>query len=181
MNKRFAIGVIFIISAAAAFAQENVRCPRPFSTVIIGEKSPPAPNAGAFSAIGVNPAVVSGSQWNQMQVNKSFGTTFHFPAPGKDCCLMSYGVLVVTLKALQGGGIGSASSWNDDIIVFSGTHRDWDKRVWPQTSAVHAGDTETLHIPLSAATLQSGIVSLYVEDDTAVVSAHLELRGCCIK
>jgi len=188
MNKRFAIGVILIISAAAAaFAQEARidpeynRCPRPFSTVIVGENSPPAPNAAAFSAIGINPTTVSGSQWNQTQVNKAFGTTFHFPAPGKDCCLMTYGVLIVKLKALQGGGTGSSSSWNDDIVVFSGTHKDGNQRIWSQTAPVHTGDMTQLQFPLSAQTLQSGVVSLYVEDDTAVVSAHLELRGCCIK
>jgi hypothetical protein len=39
--------------------------------------------------------------------------------------------------------------------------------------------THTVSIPQSV--LATGFVSLYVEDDTAVVSAVLSLEGCCLK
>jgi len=186
--KRFAIALI-LVSIAGALAAQEARidlpghpCPHPVRIVIEGEKHPPTPDPAAFGSTLF--PLVTGSQWNQTAVNKAFGTTFHFPAPGqgKECCLMTEGTLVVTLKALQGGGINSPTSWNDDIVVFSPlTNKFWNKRAWSQTNAVNTGDTETLTIPIPASALQTGIVNLYVEDDTAVVSAHLELKGCCLR
>lgn len=185
MKKTFVATLLVVALAATVVAQEerhpgpSMACPHPVQIVIRGESHPPTPDAGAFGPTLF--PLVKASQWNQTAINKAFGTTFHFPAQPKECCVMTKGTLVVTLKALEGGGPNSSTSWNDDIVVFNGTDKFYNKRVWPQTGTVKTGETETLTIPIPANVLATGFFNLYVEDDTAVVSAVLTLEGCCLK
>lgn len=186
MKKTFIATLMLIALAATLAAQQEERrpfpghpCPHPITITIKGETQAPTPDPGAFGST-LYP-LVSGSLWNQTAVNKAFGTTFHFPAPPKECCLMTKGTLVLTLKALQGGGINSPTSWNDNLVVFNGSNKFYNVRVWPQASSVATGATETLTINIPPSVLATGFFSLYVEDDTAVVRAHLTLEGCCLK
>lgn len=177
-----------LMPGASLLAQQEMRvpgpipgpiqpCPRPVHNVIHGQAQAPAPDPAAFGTLY---SAVTGSQWNQTATDKGFGTTFRFPAKPKECCLMTKGTLVVTLRALQGGGLNSASSWNDDIVVFNGANKFYNQRIWPQGSAVATGQTITLTIPIPSNVLSTGFFNLYVEDDTAVVSADLTLDGCCV-
>jgi len=184
--KKTLIAMLMLTALAATLAAQEERvllpghpCPHPVKISIVGESKPPTPDPADFG--GTLYPLVAGSQWNQTAVNKQFGTTFHFPAPPKECCLMTRGVLVVTLKALQGGGVNSATSWNDDIVVSRGAHIIYNKRIWPQGSAVATGATTVHTITLGPGDLATGVLSLRVEDDTAVTSAHLTLEGCCLK
>jgi len=176
--KKVFIVIVTVVMAGSLAAQEarvdGVACPHPYTTVIHGNQHPPAPVLSDFPPnIGV-----TGSVWNQTAVNKHFGHTFQFPSP-KDCCLMSYGQLVITIKALQTGKFGTSTSGNDAINLFSGGVSFANQNAWP--SGATAGQTRPVTFTIPANILAKGEFSLYVEDDTAVVSADLTLRGCCIK
>lgn len=170
-----------ILSASLAMAQEDrkpgppVPCPHPITITINAGSAPPTPDPADFAA-GSN---VAGSVWNQTATDKHFGHTFHFPAPGKECCIMTSGTLRVTVKALQGGPKGSPTSANDSVNVMSSGVGFGQQSPW--LNGVVTGATTTLTFPIPANILAKGQFSLYVQDDTAVVSAQLVLTGCCLK
>ena len=120
--------------------------------------------------------------FNETQPNKHFAYTFQFK-PGKgECCQFNEGKLTVTYKALQGGGPNSASSANDDAcLVHNGAvvGTGGCPRIWP--GGVQTGATKPVTYSVPASVIASGHVSLYAEDDTAVVSAVLEFTGCCVE
>ena len=93
---------------------------------------------------------------------------------------MTSGTLRVNVKALQGGPRGSATSANDSISIISGGVVVSQQSPW-YTTGVATGATATLTFTIPANILAKGEFSLYAEDDTAVVSAHLTLSGCCLK
>jgi len=177
-----------LLAAGSAVAQEErrpgppVACPHPVTLVITN----PPPVAPAPDPADFGPplaSAVAGSVWNQTAVNKAFGHTFHFPAPVRgECCLMTKGTLEVTIKCLQGGPAGSATSANDYVELVQGAASvpGYTPKAWPtgcSTGAVH--NVMINNIPASI--LSTGRVSFYVEDDTAVLSAKLTLEGCCLK
>lgn len=187
MNVKRFLTISFVLScllvAGLAIAQEELRpgppvpCPHPVTQVITNPPGGPTPDPVDFGAIGV-----AGSMWNQTAVDKHFGHTFHFPAPGRECCLMTKGTLEVTIKCLQGGPAGSASSGNDYVELVQGgaSVAGYSPKAWP--TGCSTGAVRTLVINnLPASILNTGRVSVYVEDDTAVLSAKLTLQGCCLK
>jgi len=141
----------------------------------------------AFAALE-NPAT---NQFNQTAINQFFGYTFKFPAWSnsnkKECCRCTEGAtLTVKLKALQGGGPHSPSSWNDAVEVYSSlapgpSHKVVGQYIWLQTAGVATGQTETLTFKIPCQYLSNGHLSIYVEDDTAVLSAELSLSRCCLE
>ena len=141
-----------------------VPCPNPVHSIITRPTSPG----------GQQPATILGT-YNQTSINQSFKDTFTFKPPQGQCCQYTSGVLRVTYKALQGGPANSSTSANDDAGLMPGPY----PRIF--TGAVAAG-TIKANVPytLTPAMLASGSVTLYVEDDTAVVSATLEITGCCL-
>jgi len=184
MKKVLIAAVMFTAFAATLAAQEKrvdgeVLCPMPIHITIKGESHPPTPDPKDFGP-KLAP-LVAGSQWNQTAVNKAFGTTFHFPPHEKPCCAWTRGTLVVTVKALQGGPKDSSTSGNDDLEIFSGGSAvpGFSQRIWPTGATTGQTRTITLNIPPNI--LAKGEFSLYVEDDTAVISADLTLEGCCLR
>lgn len=185
MKKVLVSAVLFTALAAPLAAQEEERkpgppmpCPHPVIVTIKAETHPPTPDPADFGP-KLAP-LVAGSQWNQTAIDKAFGTTFHFPGEAK-CCAWTKGTLVVTVKALQSGKPGSSTSANDDIDIISGGSPvpGLGRRIWP--SGATAGSSTTIPINIPANILDKGEFSLYVEDDTAVLSAHLTLEGCCLR
>jgi hypothetical protein len=173
------------MSAGFAVAQEpratiqpgdaRILCPYPFVQHIAGGTGTSTFVPSEFPA-NVRPVIV-GSVWNQAQADKNFGHTFRFDPKRGDCCALTGGVLTIKIKALVSGP-GTASSVNDGMHVYVGGVSKAARTPW--TTAVHAGDTQTMTIPLTAGDLSTGLVSIYFEDDTAVVSADLELDWCCL-
>jgi len=171
---------------SAAAAQEGVAvaqpapCPHPISLTINGTSTRPSVDPADVPASLV--ASLAGSQWNQTAVDRHFGHTFHFPAPtpGKECCLMTSGILTVKVKALQGGPPKSATSANDGINLFSHGVVFAGQSPW-YTSGVTTGQTATLTFTIPPSVLATGEFTLYVQDDTAVLSAELKLQGCCLR
>lgn len=133
-----------------------------------------------------NPAT---NAFNQTVADQAFAYTFKFPAwtnSGKCCRCIEGATLTVKLKALIGGGINSASSWNDDVVVYSSlapgpAHQVVFQRIWPQGASVATGQTEILTFKIPCKYLTNGHLSFYVEDDTAVLSAQLSLSRCCLE
>jgi len=150
--------------AARMIPGPAVPCPNPVHSIITRPTSPG----------GQQPATILGT-YNQTSINQSFKDTFTFKPPQGQCCQYTSGVLRVTYKALQGGPPNSSTSANDDAGLMPGPY----PRIF--TGAVAAG-TIKANVPytLTPAMLASGSVTLYVEDDTAVVSATLEITGCCL-
>jgi hypothetical protein len=150
--------------AARMLPGASVPCPNPVRSVITRPTSPGSQQ----------PATILGT-YNQTAVNQSFKDTFTFKPPQGQCCQFTSGRLLVTFKALQSGPANSSTSANDDAGLMPGPY----PRIF--TGAVTAG-TIRANVPftLTAAQLASGSVTLYVEDDTAVVSATLEIIGCCL-
>ena len=118
-----------------------------------------------------------GSVWNQPHWDKAFGHTFRFDPKRSDCCALTGGILTIKIKALVSGP-GISTSVNDGMHVYVGGVSKAARTPW--TSGVHAGDLQTMTIPLAAADLSTGLVSIYFEDDTAVLSADLEVDWCCL-
>jgi hypothetical protein len=171
------------LAAGTASAQEvrpstePVACPVPITVHLsVGPSGPAAPVLSQFPA-GIRP-LIGGSVWNQTGADKQFGHTFRFNPLTKECCAMTGGTLTLHLKALVSGP-SKSSSVNDGVNVYVGGVAIGGQTPW--TTSVVAGATTTIHIPITANNLTSGFVSFYVQDDTAVVSAELDLTGCCIR
>lgn len=177
-----AVALLTLSTAAPLVAQERaaispqpvVACPHPISVTLKGP-NPPAPDPGDFGKL--YPAV-KGSEWNQTAIDKAFGTTFHLPRRG-ECCVWTSATVTLTIKALQGGAFNSASSGNDGINILSQGTSVAGTPAWP--NGCHTGDTRTVSISVPASALAQGQFSLYVQDDTAVVDATVQLQGCCIR
>jgi hypothetical protein len=174
--------LVISLAAAVASAQEvrpttgQVACPFPFTMHLsAGPSGPAAPILSQFPA-GIRP-LIGGSVWSQTAADKQFGHTFRFNPMTKECCAMTGGTLTLHLKALVSGP-SKSTSVNDGVNVFVGGVAIGGQTPW--TQSVVAGATTTITIPITANNLTSGFVSFYVQDDTAVISAALDLTGCCV-
>lgn len=143
-------------------------------------------NPATYDPAGLPPTahITAPPVFNQTQINTAFAYTFKIPDMRKDCCRCREGSnLTVTFKALQGGPANSSTSSNDDVIVTAGSGSSRiqlvSQRVW--TGATKTGQTETLTFPIPCAAIERGEVTLYEEDDTAVVSAVLTVESCCLQ
>jgi hypothetical protein len=173
--------LIVCLAASAAWAQEirpstaQVPCPYPITVHLsAGPIGPATPILSEFPA-NLRP-LIGGSVWNQTAHDKQFGHTFRFNPLTKECCAMTSGTLTLHLRALVGGP-GSTSA-NDGVNVYTVGPPIAGQTPW--TSTVTTGATRPLTFNLTANNLTSGFVSFYVQDDTAVVSAELDLIGCCV-
>jgi hypothetical protein len=177
------IAVFIVLATTCMFGQEGrpftiaPQCPFP-TTLSIPGGTVAAPVLSEFPAT-VRP-VIAGSVWNQTAINKAFGHTFRFPSMPRECCLMSKGTLTVTVKALQDASPNSSNAGNDSVNVYSGGGARAQQSPWAGTGTIPAGTVKTLTFPLTANDLGTGFLSIYVQDDTAVVKADLVVEGCCL-
>ncbi|HEX3555078.1 MAG TPA: hypothetical protein VIA62_17785 [Thermoanaerobaculia bacterium] len=104
------------------------------------------------------------------------------------CCQVTSAILTVHMKANLPGQSNSDAS-NDDIsIVHAGqVVQPYNERVYNGTGIPHpfpAGQTATKTWTLNPTALgilnSTGMLTFYVEDDTSVTSATLQLSGCCL-
>jgi hypothetical protein len=153
-------------------------CPRPITQTINGTATAPQPlSSDLVSLYGTS----VGSQWNQTAINKHFGHTFRFVSPKNgECCLMTSGQLTVRVKALQGGGPNSSTSANDAFSLVSNGVAIQQQQPW-LTTGVATGTIATLTFNVPPNVLANGVLSFFAQDDSAVLSADLSLRGCCLR
>lgn len=183
--KYLSVFFLVMLVAGAAVAQTTVvpsryvaTCPHPFShTYNAPPPSPPTLDPSDFT--GTLGTAVAGSTWNQTKPDKGFGYSFHIPSP-KNCCLMQSGWLKVTVKALVPGPTGTSTSANDWVQLVHHGQSVAGTGQQPFASGATLNQTKTVTINVPASILATGIVSFYVQDDSAVLSAELHVDGCCI-
>ncbi|HVA27836.1 MAG TPA: hypothetical protein VNF68_06630 [Candidatus Baltobacteraceae bacterium] len=187
----FAAFFTMALAPGATLAQnDRVLCPNPLAPVSItrGGTTAATPMASEFSP----GTPLSGMTYNQTSDNQSFRDTIVFRKPStKLCCRLDalprtgyYGKLTVTYKALDEGPTGSHTSYNDSggLVYLGASVPGQSGWIYPQGSFVANNQIAVRTYFLSAAIVQSGRVSFAVQDDTAVVSAKLEVPGgCCLQ
>lgn len=159
-------------------------CPRPISITLT------AANPTTFVASDFNPqqvAQVHMSGLGDSAIDKNFLYTFQWRKEGQ-CCQITKAVLTVNMRSNgPGQSASSADAGNDGIALMHA-----GAVVAPYNEAVYsnvpkpfvAGQLATKTWVLTGAALNnlnsSGLISFAVQDDTSVVSATLQISGCCL-
>jgi hypothetical protein len=159
----------------------NVSCPKPITQTVTAPP-PSSPTLSATDFSGTLGNAVAGSTWNQTKADKGFGHSFTVPSPGKECCIWTRATLIVKVKALQAGTAGmTGASVNDWVQLVKNGASVAGTGQQPFSGGATVGQTATVTINVPQNVLNSGVISFYVQDDTAVQSAELRLEGCCIR
>jgi hypothetical protein len=182
----------FILSASSAKSQERKtlpmnelpiiknNCPKPISLTLTAT-TPNVVNSD-FSAgqLGAPRAWL-----NDPLINKSFLYTFQY-AKDEKCCEVTSAVLTVRMKANQNGHSKTSSdAGNDGIAIMynAAVVLPFSQPVYSSWS-FNAGQTATKTWSLTGAALANlnatHRLSIYVQDDTMVQSATLQISGCCL-
>jgi len=165
---------------AEAIVPRAAACPAPFSVTLNAN----SPNALASDVPrGVNYQ----TSLNYTQPDKAYIHTFVWKHEQK-CCQVTSAVLTVHMKANQPGQSNTSSdAGNDNIsIVHAGqTVQPYSERIYNGINhPFPAGQAATKVWNLNATALgilsSTGMLTFYVEDDTSVTSATLQLTGCCL-
>ncbi len=180
-----------VLAPGATLAQnDRIPCPNPLAPVSMTRGGATAATPMASEFLPGTP--LTGMRYNQPSYNQPFRDTIVFRKPStKLCCRLDalprtgyYGKLTVTYKALDEGPKGSSSSYNDSggLVYLGSSVPGQSGWIYPQGSSVSNHQIAVRTYFLSAAIVQSGRVSFAVQDDTAVVSAKLEVPGgCCLQ
>lgn len=154
-------------------------CPNPIA-ITLNATSPNVVNADFTPAMLAAPR----SFLNDPAPNKSFLYTFQWKRPQR-CCEITRAVLTVKMKSNQPGqSKTSADAGNDGFALmhlgaaipgYSGLYTSWPFNVGQPV-------TKTLNLTGAALSYLNshGTVSIYVQDDTMVLSASLQISGCCL-
>ena len=176
----FAVSPLMAQAGRPPASRPPVLCPFPITrTLTAPPPAQPTPNPVDFT--GTLATAVAGSVWNQTAANHGFGHSFAIPNLSKECCVWTKATLIVKVKALQKGSAGSATSANDwvQLVHLGASVPGTGQQPFAGGATVSQTQTVTVNVPQNI--LNSGIVSFYVQDDTAVLSAELRLEGCCIR
>ena len=183
--------VAILLTAGSGLAQEERRapvpgplpCPEPWSqTITLNQSTAPYAAQADFAP----------PQWNAPRavlndpgIDKHFLHTFRWEEPHK-CCQITGAQLTVNMRANQAGASHSSSdAGNDGIVVMNGGSvlAGLSAAVYPNTPFAKGFQvTKTWSLPAAALTVidQNHRLSFDVQDDTAVLSATLQLNGCCL-
>jgi hypothetical protein len=102
------------------------------------------------------------------------------------CCQITSAILTVHMKANQPGqSTSSSDAGNDNISILHAGQvvQPYNERVyshWPFPAGQTATKTWTLNATALGIINSTGMLTFYVEDDTSVTSATLQLSGCCL-
>lgn len=156
-------------------------CPVPVNRTLIAT-SPLNVFSGDFSTGQNNHPTQAGL--NDSGTNKMFRYTLQWRSENR-CCQITKAVLTVRMRANQSGSPGGADASNDGITVMYNTNV-----VAGHNSPVYGSTSFPINTPavktwtLNAAALininASNRLSFAVQDDTRVISANLQLWGCCL-
>ena len=183
----------FIVAAVSAKAQDRQTlplndgqiitkgaCPRPIALTLTAS-TPNVVNSD-FSATQLG----APRAWlNDPAINKSFLYTFQY-AKDERCCEVTSAILTVKMKANQGGqSKTSADAGNDGIaVMYLGSSVPPFSQLVYSPWPFNAGQTATKTWNLTGAALAhlnaTHRLSIYVQDDTMVQSATLQISGCCL-
>ncbi len=183
----------FTLSCALAKAQDRkalplsegqlvakAACPRPISLTLTAT-TPNVVNSD-FSAAQLG----APRAWlNDPAINKNFLYTFQY-AKDERCCEVTSAILTVRMKANQGGQSKTSSdAGNDGIsIMYNGSVVPPFSQAVYSSWSFNVGQTSTKTWTLTGAALANlnatHRLSIYVQDDTMVQSATLQISGCCL-
>ena len=173
-------------------------CPRPIAMTLTA--STPNANTSYADPLDFTPAMYAAPRalLNEQVPNKSFLYTFKWRKEG-NCCEISRAVLTVKMKSLQPGtSKTSPDAGNDGISIMYN-----QSVVPPYSQAVYGSFTlppvlgspaVNYTFPVGQPAIKqwtltgnalsylnaSNRLSIYVQDDTKVESATLQLWGCCL-
>src|SRR5665213_152253 len=153
-----------------------VPCPNPVVVSMTrGRTMAASPNVADFPS-----GLLTGMAYGGTSINKTFRDPFVFKKPDSKCCQFQAGKLTVTYKALQGGPANSSTSANDagGLVYHGASVAGSSGPIYG--GAVTTGFTKTVTDVVPANIVARGRVSFSEEDDTDVVSATLEVSGCCL-
>jgi len=167
-------------------ATAGMPCPNPIVvTLTRGGSTAATPNIADFPS-----GALTGFAYNQTAANHNFRDTIAFKKPDSKCCQFRPGKLTVVYKALQGGTVkprsgGDAGNDSGGLVHHGASVSGQSGYIWALLqftgNTVHPGDTVPIVYTVSPSIIASGQVSFAVQDDTAVVSAKLEISGCCLE
>lgn len=155
-------------------------CPRPVAVTLKASPGNVVNSDFAPTYLAMPRAPLGGTQPNQ-----GFLQSFQWARDGR-CCEITKAVLTVEMRAIQSGqSKESSDAGNDHIHLMHG-----GSVVQPYSEPVYgswpfaAGQTAVKTWDLQGAALSylntHGTVSFFVQDDTSVVSATLQIYGCCL-
>jgi hypothetical protein len=201
--RHYAAGIALGISVltGGAFAQElnigrpnrEVLCPHP-ATLQLSATATPSVNPTDFPT--PLPAGQGVRVLGQAASNQVFRYTFNWKVPDKLCCEITRATLTVVLRWF--GSAGPSTAGNDTIsIVNGGTSVPgmggyiWGGNIAGNTTSptpytantVPTMQTKTVVFDLASVLnnmTQLNRLSFAVQDDSTVVSAVLQLNGCCV-
>lgn len=154
-------------------------CPKPIA-VTLTATTPTVVNAD-FSAAQLG----APRAWlNDPAPNKSFLYTFQW-SKAEGCCEITGAVLTVKLKANQSGSQNGSDSGNDGIAIMhlGSVVAPFSQPVyssWPFNPGLSITKTWTLTGAALNNLNANHRLSIYVQDDTRVESATLQIPGCCV-
>jgi hypothetical protein len=118
------------------------------------------------------------------KVDRCFIHTFSFPPPSELCCQCVEGkgnTLTLKLRVLLGGPAGSSTAANDQFAIYSNGSFVTGTNQPLYSGSVTTGQVVTKTIALKCSWLNNNRLSFLTQDDTAVLSATLNLNTCCVK
>ena len=155
-----------------------VACPAPFS-VTLDAKTPYVLTSDIGSITNYQTSL------GYTKPDKAYLHTFVWKHERR-CCQVTSATMTVVMKAIQSGqSTTSSDAGNDNIsIIHAGVPiPPYNERVfshWPFPAGQTATKTWTLNPAALGLLNTNGYLTLYVEDDTSVTSATLQLTGCCL-
>jgi|GEM_PF-2002187 len=183
--------VVFSLLSVPAQAQER----RPSST-IDGPIHTPCPRAIAPVLIAVDPASLTAGDFTPAQIaaqvglnnptpNKHYLYTFRWAASERCCQITSGRLTVKTLSNQSGSSHGDSRAGNDSLGIMVNGLSIFGTYIYPNHVFPFGANfpmTTTWQLsPIALSDLNNTHdFSFAVQDDTRVVSATLELSGCCL-
>jgi hypothetical protein len=178
-----AVAVLFSASAFVAngaFGQgrsgATIPCPSPYPVHLTAQAPAAATPSSEF------PSTCSegwGPNFGGTKIDRCFKHTFTWKLPNVDCCQCVEGTnntLLLQYKALESGA--SASS-NDQWYILKGSTVVASGQLY--SSPPTPGQPFTKTIPLKCDWLtKNNHLNFYVQDDTSVTSATLNVAFCCV-
>jgi hypothetical protein len=182
----------FALTVAIAKPQERKALPKDPLPIVRGD----CPHPIALTLTATSPNVVASDfsaaqlalprAWlNDTAPNKAFLYSFQWRREER-CCQITKAVLTVKMRANQGGQSATSSdAGNDGIAIMHAGSSVYSEAVYSSIpKPFTAGQAVTKQWTLNPAVLNIlngfGGFGLYVQDDTRVESATLQLWGCCL-
>ena len=155
---------------------DKVPCPHPLTTTVVSSGVPQGPAAAAGPFPLNIPASSLASGLGDMHSNRTFEYSFKWEVPRERCCEILAARLTMVVKCH--GDIPGNDAWG----IYRNHLGLYGAPIgWPQSCN---GQTKTIVWNVTPAVLNAmnadNQLNLLVEDDTAVMSAKLEISGCCV-